>query len=783
MAVTLVTITGNLETLTGSSPLLGRLWFKLNRPDWNLSGDIFAPEYIEAIADAGGAFSKAMQSTDDFETGATYSAILKYREPLDAKDREYTLGVFALPAGGPYQLGDLLAVPITTPVPADILALCQAYAIAAGNSATASAASAAQADTARDEAVLYGGVHVDALTDLYALTAGQVAVGKYVFVRGVGAWYRRVTSGGMIGPASTVVAVLDFDVMPDDGVYSVMAFGAKGDNVTDDSVAIRRAIQVLNLMFYTGLGTNIFHQTATLDFGNGRYRLNTFANSTDDPIRILCNIKHSGAAIVVTPSYNGIVFIVGKEGAVAGVGQLVMLARYDLPDLYKPTGSAINVGSVGYRMANCNKCFVRFGRVSYFERGVHFGGKGEGFVYCEVYLGNHNYCRVPISLIPEFATTGERGWCNDNLFFAGNVQLFPSIGPNAYHIEIDGTVSTVANNAFFAPGLEGSGAEYLVTFKNAANNTFYAAHHENGAAAIPVTVSGDTFTASSHGLVVGDLLFVYATVLPTGIFDLTAYWVVAVPTANTFKISINMGGTAITAGSSGTAVNVLKQEKVLFDGTTGTCTNNTFHNMFNPFSVGLGMIQTGNALGNGREDRNLKIVSQRVETDTPLVRVQQKGFGTQRPGVAVYENTRDAANEPDLWAVALSPRGVLFKDAATNTMTGRLFSGTAGAPNWQAAATGTVFTLPMALRSTLQTVTALSVAANDRALATFTVTGVATGGTWGVTVTPFSAWPDGIALAWARVSATNTVQVAFHNYTGAPISLTTDFCIMAFMVP
>lgn len=143
MAVNLVTVTGNLETLIGATPSLGRLWFKLNRPDWNLNGDIFSPEYIEAVADTvTGAFSVALQTTDDLEAGASYSVILKYREPIDGKDREYLISNFMLPDGGPYQLGDLLTVPFVEPVPADILALCQAYAVAAAASAAGAAADA-----------------------------------------------------------------------------------------------------------------------------------------------------------------------------------------------------------------------------------------------------------------------------------------------------------------------------------------------------------------------------------------------------------------------------------------------------------------------------------------------------------------------------------------------------------------------------------------------------------------------------------------------------------------
>lgn len=195
MAVDLVTVTGNLETLAGAAPLLGRVWFRISRADWTLSGEIFAPEYVEVIADAvTGAFSVDLQSTDDFEAGSTYAAVLKYREPLDAKDREFTIGTFALPSGGPYQLGDLMSVPVAAPVPADVLALCQAYAAATaadriqtGLDRTAAEASAARIDlgelddavaaTAAD-AVATGANAVSTAADRAAVTplAAQVVI-------------------------------------------------------------------------------------------------------------------------------------------------------------------------------------------------------------------------------------------------------------------------------------------------------------------------------------------------------------------------------------------------------------------------------------------------------------------------------------------------------------------------------------------------------------------------------------------------------------------------------
>ena len=145
MAVDLVTVTGNLETLIGTDPQLGRVWFRLSRPDWNLDGDVFAPRTIEAIAATGGAFSVDLQSTDSFENGAVYSALLLYHDTATNTDQEFTLSSFMVPTGGPWQLGDLLVAGSIAPVPVDILAAAQAYALAAAASANQAALWAATA--------------------------------------------------------------------------------------------------------------------------------------------------------------------------------------------------------------------------------------------------------------------------------------------------------------------------------------------------------------------------------------------------------------------------------------------------------------------------------------------------------------------------------------------------------------------------------------------------------------------------------------------------------------
>ena len=61
-----------------------------------------------------------------------------------------------------------------------------------------------------------------------------------------------------------------------------------------------------------------------------------------------------------------------------------------------------------------------------------------------------------------------------------------------------------------------------------------------------------------------------------------------------------------------------------------------------------------------------------------------------------------------------------------------------------------------------------SVPANSSTIETFVVTGAAVGSA--VSISPAGALPDGLLIAYARVSAANTVEVKFTNVTGVAIN-------------
>lgn len=79
--------------------------------------------------------------------------------------------------------------------------------------------------------------------------------------------------------------------------------------------------------------------------------------------------------------------------------------------------------------------------------------------------------------------------------------------------------------------------------------------------AFTVVAATDVFTSAAHGLAVGDVVeFKTTTTLPSGISASTTYYVITVPSVDTFKVSATKGGTTVNITDTGTGTHTwLKQ--------------------------------------------------------------------------------------------------------------------------------------------------------------------------------------------------------------------------------
>lgn len=153
----------------------------------------------------------------------------------------------ALASGQPYV--DLAKAWAQSPTPPDPLD------VTSKSSKTWATAAAASAVTA----ALYGGVQVDTLPDLYALTSGQVAVGQWVLVRSINAVFKRLASGGDLAHTASVLA---WEVQIGAGGFDFRAFGAVG-GATNDLASMNAVVARLNTISVAARVTVVGEYTIT----------------------------------------------------------------------------------------------------------------------------------------------------------------------------------------------------------------------------------------------------------------------------------------------------------------------------------------------------------------------------------------------------------------------------------------------------------------------------------------------------------------------------------------
>lgn len=547
-------------------------------------------------------------------------------------------------------------------------------------------------------------------------------------------------------------------------------YGAVGDGVANDEAAVRAAVAAANAKARVGVVGTIFHPGATL-FLSGVYNMPNLAS----PINIMSNVI-SNATIVAPTAYAGTVLIVGHGAS----GSILQDAEISLPDVVKVGASyPLTVGSIGVLVQNLYSSKVFFGRVAYFETGERFGGLGEGVCYNEIHMGWVSYSKTSIALKPQAG-----GWVNQNTFVGGGVQQSTGFMggqrlSGVTHLLIDGTgIFDVNGNTFVGCSWEGNASLNVFDLRYAQQNTFIGNRFEQGVVGTPCVFTGGgsaTITKAAHGLAVNDVIIFQATVVPTNCVLSSPWFVIATPTADTFTVAQKKGGAAQVFASAGTTVTFLRPMRIVIDGVSYAYgKNNPIINPYTAFGI-LDIVETantggGNAMNNAR---NFTMDTDVID-DTPMIRVRDRNFGAVSPSIAAYPPAVHPFESPKGWNTALSYRGLLFGAADAEIL--RLGQ-TSGSLRTRKSGDSIDYEVFQGLRSQggPVSITSLSCTASTTTTTTLTLTGAATGDHAIVT---FSAdLPAGLVLAWARVSAANTIKVGFYNYTAGAIVLTTTAAI------
>lgn len=249
MALPTTKITGQINLPDGSLPSASWIEFQLTGFDTDAAEDITILQQVRRFhLDVNGNLDADLWANDDGVRSTFYRVTASAKAAYGNDRRTFGLGLIEVPSGGgTYDLNDLL--PISPPAGASVSEYIAQLAASVASTDAASATAVAAADTAvaaaTPAAELIANVRVtrDAFTDLASVTSGDLAVGEYAYIVGIGAWYERA-------PDAATDEHLDYSggvgvkwyVHSGPLGYNVKAFGAVGDNVTDDSAAFIAAV-------------------------------------------------------------------------------------------------------------------------------------------------------------------------------------------------------------------------------------------------------------------------------------------------------------------------------------------------------------------------------------------------------------------------------------------------------------------------------------------------------------------------------------------------------------
>jgi hypothetical protein len=215
-------------------------------------------------------------------------------------------------------------------------------------------------------------------------------------------------------------------------VVNVKGYGAVGNGVTDDIIAIRAAVTA------AALATN-----SILYFPSSMGYAITDTLTVPTGISIVMD-----APLIYTGAGEEAALIVGSAGAVNALVHLKLRVRRATQSTW------LNEDNIGIKLFNLNAAYVQIVEASNFTIGVQCIGSAHGFAYNQTvlaYIVNNKY---GVDLTNETA-----GWCCENLYEGGRFSCESGIGVglSRYGVRItskDLTYLTNNNNVFQKPSFE-----------------------------------------------------------------------------------------------------------------------------------------------------------------------------------------------------------------------------------------------------------------------------------------------------------------------------------------
>jgi hypothetical protein len=221
-----------------------------------------------------------------------------------------------------------------------------------------------------------------------------------------------------------------------DGIFlNVNDYGADPTGATDSTTAIQAAIDAATAAKQRVVGV-------------GTYRISS-------KVVIKCDADFSQATFNVysTPAVAVEISTGNAANPTTELFNVVVWLPKRIENMTKPATGWVGQGD-GVRTVNTYSCKIFIGNIVNFFYGFYVTSYGTGNVYNEYFVGHLENNKINLQLNPGNST----GYTNENNFYGGRYSHYSNEGTNVAgvnNIVLQDAISTVNNNVFYKPSLEG----------------------------------------------------------------------------------------------------------------------------------------------------------------------------------------------------------------------------------------------------------------------------------------------------------------------------------------